>query len=88
MNREQLLRIAEVLRDHSCLIVTDDIYEKLLYVPGPFLNIANVAPELESRTVVINGFSKAFSMTGWWLGYAYKRSQVGRRTWKGVPAGA
>jgi aspartate aminotransferase len=64
-----LKSIAEVLRGHDCLIITDDIYEKLLYVPGPFRNIANVAPDLASRTVVVNGLSKAFSMTGWRIGY-------------------
>jgi aspartate aminotransferase len=67
----RLRGIAEVLRGHpDCLVITDDIYEKLLYVERPFQNIANVAPELKERTVVVNGFSKAFSMTGWRLGYA------------------
>ncbi len=70
LSAEALSRVAEVLRGHDCLIVTDDIYEKLLYVPGPFRNIANVAPDLKSRVVVVNGLSKAFSMTGWRLGYA------------------
>ncbi len=65
-----LRAIAEVVRNSACLLVTDDIYEKLLYVPEPFVNIANVAPDLFERTVVINGVSKAFSMTGWRLGYA------------------
>jgi aspartate aminotransferase len=65
-----LRAIAEVVRNSECLLVTDDIYEKLLYVPEPFVNIANVAPDLFERTVVINGVSKAFSMTGWRLGYA------------------
>lgn len=68
-SRSALEGIASALKDHSCLIVTDDIYEKLLYT-GTFLNLANVAPELAPRTVVINGMSKAFSMTGWRLGYA------------------
>ena len=66
----KLRGIAEVLRGHDCLVVTDDIYEKLLYLDRPFQNIANVAPGLQERTVVVNGFSKAFSMTGWRLGYA------------------
>ncbi|MFZ5468455.1 MAG: pyridoxal phosphate-dependent aminotransferase [Myxococcota bacterium] len=70
LSRAALASVAEVLQGHPCLVVTDDIYEKLLYVPGPFANIANVAPELMARTVVVNGFSKAFSMTGWRLGYA------------------
>jgi len=69
LGREALTRVAEVLRAHSCLIITDDIYEKLLYVPGPFANILTVAPDLHPRTLVVNGFSKAHSMTGWRLGY-------------------
>jgi aspartate aminotransferase len=70
LSESALKGIAEALRGHDCLIVTDDIYEKLLYSPGPFRNIANVAPDLAPRTVVVNGLSKAFSMTGWRLGYA------------------
>ncbi len=70
LSRKELEQIAGVLRGHDCLIVTDDIYEKLLYVSEPFCNIANAAPDLFSRTVVVNGFSKAFSMTGWRMGYA------------------
>jgi aspartate aminotransferase len=70
LSRAAMGKIAEALKGHDCLVVTDDIYEKLLYVPGPFENIANVAPELAPRTVVVNGFSKAYSMTGWRLGYA------------------
>ncbi|WP_257446502.1 pyridoxal phosphate-dependent aminotransferase [Archangium lipolyticum] len=60
--------IAQAVRGHECLILSDDIYEKLLY-QGQFLNIGNVAPDLVSRLVVINGMSKAFSMTGWRMGY-------------------
>jgi aspartate aminotransferase len=68
-SRAALEGIAEALRGHDCLVVSDDIYEKLLY-EGQFLNIGNVAPDLVSRLVVINGMSKAFAMTGWRLGYA------------------
>jgi len=70
LSRETLAAMGAVLKGHDCLIVTDDIYEKLLYVPGPFVNIANAVPELFERVVVVNGMSKAFSMTGWRLGYA------------------
>ncbi len=70
ISRKALEALAEVLRSHDCLIITDDIYERLLYVKEPFFNIANVAPDLAPRTLVINGFSKAFSMTGLRLGYA------------------
>ncbi|KFA94533.1 pyridoxal phosphate-dependent aminotransferase [Archangium violaceum] len=68
-SRAALEGIAEAVRGHECLVISDDIYEKLLY-QGEFLNIGNVAPELVPRLVVINGMSKAFSMTGWRLGYA------------------
>ncbi len=69
LSGDALTRIAEVVAGHDCLVVTDDIYEKLLYTGKPFQNIANVAPELAPRVVTVNGFSKAFSMTGWRLGY-------------------
>lgn len=68
-SRAALEGIAQAVRGHDCLLISDDIYEKLLY-EGEFLNIGNVAPDLVSRLVVINGMSKAFSMTGWRLGYA------------------
>ncbi len=70
LGRDALSKIAEAIAGHDCLIVTDDIYEKLLYTGTPFVNLANVAPELAPRVVTVNGFSKAFSMTGWRLGYA------------------
>lgn len=70
LNAQALERIAGALRGHDCLVITDDIYEKLLFTDRPFCNIANVAPDLKERTVVVNGFSKAYSMTGWRLGYA------------------
>ncbi|HEX5749140.1 MAG TPA: pyridoxal phosphate-dependent aminotransferase [Archangium sp.] len=68
-SRAALEGIAQAVRGHECLVMSDDIYEKLLY-QGEFLNIGNVAPDLVPRLVVINGMSKAFSMTGWRLGYA------------------
>ena len=68
LSRTVLEGIAEAVRGHDCLLISDDIYEKLLY-SGEFLNIGNVAPDLVPRLVVVNGMSKAFSMTGWRLGY-------------------
>jgi aspartate aminotransferase len=70
LSKQALASIAEVIKDHDCLIITDDIYEKLLYTSEPFVNIVNAFPDLLPRTVVINGMSKAFSMTGWRMGYA------------------
>ncbi|HSP78445.1 MAG TPA: pyridoxal phosphate-dependent aminotransferase [Myxococcaceae bacterium] len=68
-SRTALEGIAEAIRGHDCMVVSDDIYEKLMY-EGQFLNIGNVAPDLVPRLLVVNGMSKAFSMTGWRLGYA------------------
>ncbi len=71
ISREALAALGRVLEDFpEVLVVSDDIYEKLRYVDGPFVNIANAAPALAERTVVVNGMSKAFAMTGWRLGYA------------------
>ena len=68
--KEILLEIAKAVRDRACWIVTDDIYEKILFRSEPFANILNVMPELYSRTLVVNGMSKAYAMTGWRMGYA------------------
>jgi len=68
-SRAALQGIADAVRGHDCLIVTDDIYEKLLYT-GERLGISDVAPDLVPRLVVVNGMSKAYSMTGWRMGYA------------------
>lgn len=66
-----LQAIAAVLKDHPhILIATDDMYEHMYWGQEPFVNILNVAPELYERTIVFNGFSKTYAMTGWRLGYA------------------
>ena len=71
LSDDALRAVADAVRPHAnCMLVTDDIYERLLYTGTPFHNILNVAPELYPRTVVVNGMSKAFAMTGWRLGYA------------------
>lgn len=70
MPRKALEGLAEVLRHHDCLLISDDIYERLRYVNEPFVNVANLGPDLAARTLVVNGLSKAYSMTGWRLGYA------------------
>lgn len=66
-----LIEIAEVLKKYPHIyIVSDDIYEHILWGLPKFLNIVNVAPELKDRTIVINGASKAYAMTGWRIGFA------------------
>ncbi len=69
--REELAALAAVLREHpQVLVITDDIYEHIRWEEAPYVNVVNAAPELYERTVVVNGVSKAYSMTGWRIGYA------------------
>ncbi len=69
-SKAELLELAKVLRAHPHVnILTDDIYEYLIYDDTKFANILNVAPDLVDRTLVVNGVSKAYSMTGWRIGY-------------------
>jgi len=68
---EELAALGEVLRRHPhVLIATDDMYEHVLFAGRKFVNILNVCPDLYDRTIVLNGVSKAYSMTGWRIGYA------------------
>ena len=70
-SKEELAALGEVLKKHpEIVIATDDMYEHILWTGQPFVNIVNACPELYDRTVVMNGVSKAYSMTGWRIGYA------------------
>jgi aspartate aminotransferase len=68
---EDLGALGEVLRKHpNILIATDDMYEHVALTDAKFANILNACPDLYPRTMVLNGVSKAYSMTGWRIGYA------------------
>ncbi|MEB4589648.1 pyridoxal phosphate-dependent aminotransferase [Candidatus Thiothrix sp. Deng01] len=68
---EELAALGEVLRRHpQVLIATDDMYEHVMFGGRKFVNILDVCPDLYERTIVLNGVSKAYSMTGWRIGYA------------------
>ena len=67
----ELKALADVLLKHpQVLIASDDMYEHIIWADEAFSNILNVCPELYDRTIVLNGVSKAYSMTGWRIGYA------------------
>ncbi|MHB1950885.1 MAG: pyridoxal phosphate-dependent aminotransferase [Acidiferrobacteraceae bacterium] len=67
----ELAALGEVLRRYPhVMIATDDMYERIYWGPEPFANIAMVCPDLYERTIVLNGVSKAYAMTGWRIGYA------------------
>lgn len=69
MEREDLEAIADVIRDTDILVITDEIYAELTFNGKRHVSFASL-PGMTERTIVLNGFSKAFSMTGWRLGYA------------------
>ncbi len=69
--RAELAALGEVLKQHpQVLIATDDMYEHILWSAEPFSNILMACPDLNARTIVLNGVSKVYAMTGWRIGYA------------------
>ncbi|QHN49632.1 pyridoxal phosphate-dependent aminotransferase [Geobacillus stearothermophilus] len=67
---EELKALGDVCLEYGLLIVSDEIYEKLIYGGAKHVSIAELTPELKAQTVIINGVSKSHSMTGWRIGYA------------------
>jgi len=66
---EELKAIARVLEGTNVYVISDEIYEKLIYGDTKFVSFASLSEDAYNRTLTLNGFSKAFSMTGWRLGY-------------------
>lgn len=69
-SREELVAIAEFAKEHDILIISDEIYEKLIYGNTSHISIASLNEDAFRRTIVINGVSKSYAMTGWRIGYA------------------
>jgi aspartate aminotransferase len=68
--RDELNALAAVLQKHDCLILADDIYEKIIYDGFQVHNIVTLCPALRERAIIVNGVSKTYAMTGWRIGYA------------------
>jgi aminotransferase len=75
MEREDLEAIAEVLRGTDIIVISDEIYSELNYTNSRHISIAEI-PDMKERTILINGFSKTYSMTGWRLGYVCAEPEV------------
>ncbi|WP_309087764.1 pyridoxal phosphate-dependent aminotransferase [Domibacillus sp.] len=75
-SEDELKALGEVALRHNIWIVSDEIYEKLVYGDNKHVSIAQLSPELKEQTIVINGVSKSHSMTGWRIGYAAGNAQV------------
>ncbi len=76
--RSELEALAEVAVAHDLIIVTDEMYEKLLYDGAEHVSIASLGPEVKRRTITINGLSKAYAMTGWRMGYAAAETPIAK----------
>lgn len=77
--KEELEALAEVILKHDIMIVFDEIYEKLIYDGLEHVSIASLSDELKECTVVINGVSKAYAMTGWRIGYAAAPVEIAKK---------
>jgi aspartate aminotransferase len=76
IDEARLRAIAQLARERDLVVVTDEIYDELVYPPARHVSIVTVAPDLLDRTILVGGVSKTYSMTGWRIGYA-----AGPRPW-------
>ncbi|MCE5315573.1 MAG: pyridoxal phosphate-dependent aminotransferase [Armatimonadota bacterium] len=75
-NRDQIKQIADLAVEKGFYVLSDEIYEKIIYDGRKHVSIASLGDEIKKLTITVNGFSKAFSMTGWRLGYAAAEKNI------------
>ncbi|ASW43143.1 pyridoxal phosphate-dependent aminotransferase [Clostridium isatidis] len=75
---EELKSIAEFAKENDLIIISDEIYEKLIYDNEKHISIASLSEDAYNRTVVINGFSKSYAMTGWRVGYSASSKKIAK----------
>jgi aspartate aminotransferase len=75
-NQTQIEEIAQLAVDKGFYVLSDEIYEKIIYDGRKHVSIASLGPEIKKLTITVNGFSKAYSMTGWRLGYAAAEKEI------------
>ena len=69
-HKQELAKLAEICVKHKIYVISDEIYEKLIYDTNEFSSIASLGKEIFDLTITVNGVSKAYAMTGWRIGYA------------------
>lgn len=77
-SRDELLALAEVCVKHDLYIISDEIYYSLVYGDNEFVSIATLSEDIKNRTILINGVSKSYAMTGWRIGYAAANPDIAR----------
>ncbi|MCH6547415.1 MAG: aminotransferase class I/II-fold pyridoxal phosphate-dependent enzyme, partial [Gemmatimonadetes bacterium] len=79
LSAESLSAIAEAVRKHpKVVVVTDDIYSRIVHAPARWVNYLRIAPDLSEQTVMVSGVSKTYAMTGWRIGLALAPTEVAR----------
>lgn len=76
-SKEELEQIAEIAVKYNIFVISDEIYEKLIY-EGTHISIASLNEKIKNLTIVVNGMSKAYSMTGWRIGYTASNAEVAK----------
>ena len=77
-SKEQLQAIADFAVQHNLFCITDEIYEKLIYGDSEHVSIASLGEEIKKRTVLVNGVSKTYAMTGWRIGYSASTAEIAK----------
>lgn len=67
--KDELTALAEIVLKHNFYVLADEIYEKLVYDDFEFVSFASLSPEIKKKTILVNGISKTYAMTGWRIGY-------------------
>ncbi len=73
--KEELMKIADIAVKNDLIVISDEIYEKLIY-DGEHISIASFSDDIKERTILINGMSKAYAMTGWRIGYTASNKEI------------
>ncbi len=76
--KEELEMIADIALKHDLIIISDEIYEKLVYGEVKHISIASLNEQIKKRTIVLNGVSKAYAMTGWRIGYTASEEEIAK----------
>lgn len=76
--KEELIEIAEFAKENNLIIISDEIYEKLIYGDEKHISIASLSEDAYNRTIVINGLSKSYAMTGWRVGYSACSKEIAK----------
>ncbi len=73
---KELDDLAEIVIKNKCYVLADEIYEKLVYDESEFISFASLTPEIKKQTIVVNGISKSYAMTGWRIGYTAANEEI------------